>query len=112
MNDLIGNPSLVVILGVLAPFVISALKRPGWPTWAKQLLAIGVSLAVGVAAVALRVEASAVSWTFDVIVGHVATVLLVAEAAYHFLLKDSTSPAGTLNAKLEQLGAGAPGSTS
>lgn len=112
MNDLLGNPSLVVILGVLAPVAISALKRPDWPQWAKQALAIGVSVAVGLAAVALRVEASEVSWGVDTVVGHVATVLLVAQAVYWFLLsgepKPGAAPAVRLNGWLEQLGTKPP----
>lgn len=108
MSDLIGNPSLVVILGIIAPFVISTLKRGDWPAWAKQLLAMGVALAIGLAAVALRVEADATEWSVDVIVGHCAAVFVIAQGVYNFLLKDSTSPAGALNAKLEAVGDPAP----
>lgn len=105
MSDLLGNPSLVVILGILAPFVISALKRPDWPSWAKQALSMGVALVVGVLAVALRVEADATEWTLEVIVGHVGAAAVIAQGVYAFFLKGSGSPAGALNARLEALGA-------
>lgn len=104
MNDILGNPSLLVIAGVIAPFVISALKNPRWSDWAKHLLTIGVSLALGLAALALRVEADSARWGVETVMGYSATVLTIAYGVYQFLLKGAGTPAAKLNAKLEGVG--------
>lgn len=89
---------------LLAPYVTSALKRPDWPTAAKQALAMGVSVAVGVAAVAMRVAGEETDWSLDVVVGHVATVFAASQLIYHWLLDGAKTPAGRLNERLEALG--------
>jgi hypothetical protein len=103
--EMFANPALVVVFGVVAPFVISLLKHPGWPAWAKQLLTLGVALAFGIVDQALRVEAEGASWSVAEVVERAAVVAVVAQALYWFLLEGSGSPAGRLNAALEGVGA-------
>lgn len=43
----ISPEALAGIIGIFMPIVVSLLKRPTWPTWAKLGIAGGVSLAVG-----------------------------------------------------------------
>jgi hypothetical protein len=102
--EMFANPALVVVFGVIAPFVISLAKNPAWPPWAKQLLTLGVALAFGVLDQALRVEAEGASWSVAEVVERAAVVAVLAQALYWFLLEGSASPAGRLNAMLEGVG--------
>jgi hypothetical protein len=106
--EMFANPALVVVFGVVAPFVISLLKHPGWPAWAKQLLTLGVALAFGIVDQALRVEAEGASWSVAQVVERAAVVAVVAQALYWFLLEGSASPAGRLNRALERVGTKPP----
>jgi len=45
--------ALAAIVGVFMPLLISFLKQPGWPEWAKVATAAVVSLAVGTATTAV-----------------------------------------------------------
>ena len=109
MNDLLANPSLVALLAIVAPFVISLVKRPGWPDEVKQAIAIVVSVGFGVLAVALRVEGGGTEWSVNVVVGHAGVVFATAQGVYWFLLRGEGTPAAALNARLEAVGAKKPG---
>lgn len=116
MEDVLGNPALVALFGVVSLFLTSLLKRREWPADVKQGLALAVAVVFGVLAVAIRVEGEEVSWTVSVVVGHVAAVAVIAQGLYLLLINGSTGAAGSsplvrLDAWLTDIGSKPPTTT-
>ena len=44
---LTNSEAWALILSIIMPFMVSLLKRPEWPRWAKVSLAVGLSLVGG-----------------------------------------------------------------
>lgn len=107
MEDALGNPSLVVLFGIVSLLVTSLMKRADWPSWGKQLLALGVALVFGLVAVALRVEGEGTDWTLAVVIGHISAVAVVAQLLYLLLINGSRgrgSPLVIVNEWLTAIG--------
>lgn len=103
MENILSNPSLLVLFGLIAPFLISVLKNPAWPNWVKMALTYLVVGAFGFGDVALRENLGDVHWSLNVIVAHVAVVATVAHGLYQLILKDTP-----LNDTLEAVGTPSP----
>jgi hypothetical protein len=87
--------------------VISAIKNPAWPGWAKRALAVGVSAIFGLLALWFRVSVSGVDWSPTAVVGYVILALLVSQLVYKVLLSGVVPGLGALadvNRYLEGLG--------
>jgi hypothetical protein len=107
MEAALGNPSLLILFGVVATLFTSLIKR-GWPPWLNAIVAYAISITFGAAAVVLRAQAGNQALTFEAFLGHLAAVAVIAQVTYSTLMNGS-SPLGwpltvRLNEWLEGIG--------
>lgn len=92
--------TFAVIAGLIVPFVVSFLKNKTWSTQVKQLIAIAVSLVVGVGITFIDNGVSVDGW--QDILANFGVVFTVANVWYGQYFGNTV-----VNAKLESSGVGA-----
>ena len=87
----------VLIVGVLTPFLVSVVNQPGWSRQRRQIVAVAVSLLIGVGTVVIGGTVSNWSLAPSELVVVVAAVVGAAQAAYALIWKP-TGAAGRVEA--------------
>ena len=122
METILGSPALIILVGAIAPFLVALARSPTWPRWAVQTVVLIVAVVLGVTVLWVRIDAGEadVGWSAETVIGHAATVAVVGQAFYAYVLArakgerpndKSASPLARLYAKAESVGVGSPGAS-
>lgn len=108
--DALKDPSLIILFGIAAPFLVSLMKRPEWPGWVKHLIVVLVATGFAVVAIVVQISAGVdVHWSLTTVIGYMAAIALIAQTLYELVLNDAGLAAGSvlasLNTRIEQIGA-------
>jgi hypothetical protein len=82
MDNAVLSAPLVIILGLIAPILISVLKRAGTSTLLNQLIAVAVSFAFGLASVVID-HGGLHGVTLPVLLGWTTAAYAIAQLTYH-----------------------------
>lgn len=91
--------TFAIIAGLIVPFVVSFLKNKAWSAQIKQIVAIAVSLVVGVGITIIDNGVSISNW--QDLLANFGVIFTVANVWYGQYFGDTT-----INAKLESTGVG------
>lgn len=80
---------LILILGLVAPFLIALLNRVGWSSKTKQLMAFGVAILLAV--IWILMTGGIAGFGFESIVAAVPAIYALSQLVYEFLFKNVIS---------------------
>lgn len=81
--------TLVIVLGLLAPFITALFNKVGWTSKTKHLVAFGVSIGLGI--IWLVLTGGLASFTFAGISAAVPAIYTISQAVYAFFVKNIAS---------------------